>query len=91
MSLTLERPQHKNQKKTPMSMEGERRADWGRREKRGMFCKVCAVILSLMLLASLWIEPNGLGVIQADLVEGPDLLFSVKLVGDWVRCFLHRA
>lgn len=47
MSLTLERPQHKNQKKTHMSMEGERRADWGRREERGMFCKVCEVYVTL--------------------------------------------
>lgn len=50
-----------------------------------------AVILALLLLASLWLVPNGMGVIQGDLVEGFALLFFVKLVCDGTRSFIHRA
>lgn len=50
-----------------------------------------AIILSLLILASLWLVPNGLGVIQSDLVEGLVLLFFVKLVRDGARSFFHGA
>lgn len=44
-----------------------------------------------MLLASLRLVPNGLGVIRGDLVEGAGLFFSVKPEGDWTRRFIHGA
>lgn len=61
-----------------MSMEGERRADWGRREKRGMFCKVCEVYVTLCSTKS-YIKY----LCKKKKIRRPDLLFPIKQT--WLR------
>lgn len=63
------------------------------RGRRGAVSSVegSAVILALLLLASLCLAPSGLRVVGESLVEGLALLPSVELVGDWARCFVHGA
>lgn len=51
----------------------------------------CTVVLSFLLLASLFVVPKRLGVIHDRLVEGSVLLFFVKLKRDWARPLFHRA